>query len=134
MDSVFLDSAEQQTVELLFPAEPNRFPAEPNLFVGELLDWAERFALEEAPRLIQDGGKSGVISFLPVLDKLRGLVRRALLRSSGGQQDPAQLPAGYRTARVQRALQELADHLDDAFELASQIRRNGAAQARAATP
>jgi hypothetical protein len=74
--------------------------------------------------LIQDGGKFGVISFQPTLEQLRVLVRGALLQGRGGEQDPARLPAGYRTTRVQRALEELADHLDEADRLADQIRRD----------
>jgi hypothetical protein len=117
MDSVFLDSAERQTTELLYATQPP-------IFIEELLTWADRFASEEAPRLIQDGGKFGVISFQPTLEQLRVLVRGALLQGRGGEQDPARLPAGYRTTRVQRALEELADHLDEADRLADQIRRD----------
>lgn len=118
MDSVFLDDAERHTVALTFSNPPNT-----TLFISELLGWIDRFASEEAPRLIQDGGKSGVISLEPTLEQLALLARGALLQPKG-QQNPVGLPAGFRTARVQRALEELADHLDDAIELTSVIQRN----------
>ncbi len=122
MDSVFLDSAERQTLELTYA---NEHP----IFLGELLRWAYDFASTEAPRLIQEGGKSGVIAVTPTLERLERLVRGAMLRPDG-EQDPAAFPAGYRTARVQRSLQELSSHLAEALELASEIRRNGLANAR----
>jgi hypothetical protein len=58
-----------------------------------------------------------------VVNKLRKLIQGALARSSGGVQNPVSqaLPAGYSTPRVQRALAELADELDDVAELAGQI-------------
>jgi hypothetical protein len=117
MDSVFLDDAERHTVELVFTDPATR------LFISELLGWTDRFASEEAPRLIQDGGKSGVISLRPTLEQLAQLARGALLVPKG-QQNPAGLPAGFRTARVQRALEELADHLNDALDLAEDINRD----------
>src|SRR5262249_23476465 len=69
----------------------------------------DRFASEEGPRLVQDAGKFGVRAFFPTIDRLSSLMRRALIPA----QDPAGVPAGYRTARVQRSLEELAGHLDD---------------------
>ncbi|MFL6193976.1 MAG: collagen binding domain-containing protein, partial [Thermoanaerobaculia bacterium] len=111
MDSVFVGHAERQVVELTYPGEPS-------LFVAELLSWVESAASEEGPELIQNGGKAGVVAFQPTLDRLALLVNGALVPP----QNPAALPAGYRTARVQRALQELAEHLDETARLAGQIR------------
>ena len=36
-------------------------------------------------------------------------------------QDPHAVPRGYRTPRVQRAIRELADSLDEVYDLAYQI-------------
>jgi len=112
MDSVFLGREERQVVELAFPGEPS-------LFVAELLGWIDQVASNEGPQLIKDGGKQGVISFQPTIERLAQLAAGALIPP----QNPADLPAGYRTARVQRALQELADHLDEASRLVQQIQQ-----------
>jgi hypothetical protein len=113
MDSVFLGREERQVVEL-------RFPNEPSLFVAELLGWIDQVASNEGPQLIKDGGKQGVISFQSTIDKLAGLANRALLKN---QPADAPLPPGYRTARVQNALGELARHLQEASQLVGQIRQ-----------
>jgi Carboxypeptidase regulatory-like domain len=134
MDSVFLRSAERQTVSLTFAGKtvtvPGKTPTPvvfqfPShtapLFVSELLAWAERFASEEGPRLIQDGGRAGVNAFFPTIDDLRRLVRGALIPTQ--DQPPANpLPAAYRTVRVQRALQELAVGLDEVARLADPLK------------
>ena len=130
MDSVFLGEAERQTLRLDFAngtipppdnsgSAPYAFPSDaPPLFVAELLSWAESFAAEEGPRLVQQGGKAGVRAFFPPLDKLRKLVRASLIVSYGGVQNPVALSAGYSTDRVQRALKELTEQLDEVARLA----------------
>lgn len=107
LDSVFLGSAERQTIELIYAGAPS-------IFLGELLEWVDRFASEEGRALIQDAGKEGVRALFPTLDTLTGLVRGALIPP----QDPNRIPEGYRTSRVQRALVELAQYLDEAASLA----------------
>lgn len=111
MDSVFLGKEERQVVEL-------HYSDGTSLFVAELLGWIDQVAANEGPQLIKDGGKQGVISFQPTVDRLAQLAAGALL---GTIEDPDALPAGYRTARVQRALQELADHLAEASNLVKQF-------------
>jgi hypothetical protein len=130
MDSVFLGPAERQTLQLKFygtihllpmpTSSPQPYPFPPQtspLFVAELLDWIDRFTSEEGPRLIQDAGKDGVAALKPTLDSLRKFARGALLMAHGGVQDPVNnpIPKGYRTPRVQRAVRELADSLDQAY-------------------
>jgi hypothetical protein len=109
LDSVFLGGAERQTIELVFPT-----PGRPSITVAEMLNWVERFASEEGPRLVQDAGKAGVRAFFPTLDRLIDVVHNAQVPP----QDPRHLPAAYATARVQRALQELESHLRKTAELA----------------
>ena len=136
MDSVFLGPAERQTLRLDYAGTPPfnlpnvpppgfapfMFPANTSpLFVAELLDWIERVASEEGPRLIQDAGKDGVAALNPTLDNLRRLARGALTMPYGGVQDPTVILKGYATSRVQRSVRELADSLDEALRLASQI-------------
>jgi hypothetical protein len=113
MDSVFLGEAERQTVQL-------EYAGEPPLFIAELLAWVDHFATEEGPRLIRDGGKAGIKSLQPVAEKLAELVRDAQLPPLGPQ-DPANLPASFRTIRVQRSLAELVNHMDDVNDLISQF-------------
>jgi hypothetical protein len=113
MDSVFLGAAERQVVELTFP----NLPGEPPLFVSELLSWVDQAASEQGPRLLKEGGRAGAVAFLPTLDRIERLVRNSLIPD----QPANAVPAGYRTARVQRALQELADHLQETETLVQQI-------------
>ncbi len=110
LDSVNVRSAERQTIRL-------NLDRDGTMFVGELLEWVDRLASIEGPRLINEGGKAGVRAVARTLGKLCRLVRRALIPP----QDATTLPAGYRTARVQRALLELADRLDEAANLASRF-------------
>jgi hypothetical protein len=133
LDSVFLGAAERQTISLDFSGATVTVPVNgtpqsftfptgtSSLFVAELLDWVQRASSDELPRLLQDAGKDGLPSLTSILDNLRKFVRAALIKQLGGAQDSPGLPPGYRTPRVQRALQELADQLDETLRLASQI-------------
>src|SRR5215510_10692923 len=121
MDSVFLGSAERQVLELHF--DGSDLPA---IFLGDLLSWVEMFATDEGPRLIRDGGKDGVIeAFSKTADKLFRLVDATKTLSDQGGEG---LPASFRTARVTRALGELADQLENVSDLAEQIRREPQSQ------
>ncbi len=129
MDSVFMGDPERQTSQLIFAGVPvevlearrgvkvlYHFPADTSgLFVAELLDWVYRSASEELPGLLQDAGKDGLESFKRATDRLRRFVRAAI-----GQHAPG-IPPGYHTPRVIRAMQLLADGLDEAYLLASEI-------------
>lgn len=138
MDSVFIGNAERQTLPITFPTlvtlpDQTTEPAATNtMFLEELLSWVSTFASTEGPTLIQDGGKYGVqYSFLPTAKMLRNLVSGAqkpqnVALPNGSQPAPGQravadLPSGYQTARVQRALQELALHLHELVSLAVNI-------------
>jgi hypothetical protein len=129
MDSVFLGPAERQTTQLQLAGLSIKLPGElseyalgdSDLFVADLLDWVYRVASDEGPRAIQTGGKDGVTALAPSLDQLRHLTQAALLQSRGGKQDPGLSP-GYRTARVQVALQALAKQVNAAFQSAREVR------------
>jgi hypothetical protein len=115
MDSVYLGQEERQVVELhYFDCDNNRS----SLFVSELLSWIDQVAANEGPQLIRDGGRKGVLSFKDTIQELARLASGALITQ---QKEPKHLPAGYRTARVQRALQELSNHLHEASRLVHQI-------------
>ena len=110
LDSVFIGPAERQTLALQFDPSVSK----DSLFAEDLFNWIQSFATDEGPRLIQDGGKYGVrFSFLPIARQLQGLVRTA--------HDPNLLDHGFRTFRVQRALKQLAEQLDELVTLASPI-------------
>jgi hypothetical protein len=142
LDSVFLGAAERLAIRLTFSGDPVEgsqltdskgavifVPGDtPSILLEELLRWVERVASEEGPRLLQDGGKDGAVALTPVLDRLRMLVRGSLVTTgigpNQGLQPPDSVPAGYATARVQRALSELAKYLDDSADLARRIQRS----------
>jgi hypothetical protein len=117
MDSVFVDAAQRQVINL-------NLPKEPALLLSDLLDWVLRASRDEGPRIIQDAGKDGVLAFAPVLHRLRGLVQE----TRNAARSDRSLPDGLRTPRVDRALGVLADQLEEAAKLASQVRRDEAPQ------
>jgi hypothetical protein len=88
------------------------------LFVAELLDWVDRAASDELPRLLQDAGKDGLDSLQRVTDRLRKFVHGAI----SPPQNAVGLPPGYHTPRVKRAMRLLADGLDETYKLALQLR------------
>jgi hypothetical protein len=110
LDSVYIDAAQRQVIELTFG------PGQPPLLLSDLLDWIVRATGDEGPRLIQDAGRDGVRAFAPVLDRLRGLV----VQTIQAVKNPA-LPPGLQTPRVTRALQVLRDQLGEATRLAGLV-------------
>jgi len=131
MDSVFMGDAERQTTQLDFAGltvwipdarkkgfEHYTFDHDTSgLFVAELLDWVYRAASEELPGLLQDAGKDGLESFKASTDRLRKFVHCAI----APPQNARGLPPGYYTPRVKRAMQLLADWLDEAYRLAYEV-------------
>ena len=128
LDSVFVDAAQRQVIELRFAelvalnvpqvpfrgnppqTKPASLQAHSPMFLSDLLDWVLRTSRDEGPRIIQDAGKDGVLAFTPVLETLRILVR-ATRQIAQGRSARNVMPAGMRTPRVDRALQVLADQL-----------------------
>lgn len=141
MDSVFITPSERQTLEIDFPSfvplakhppvRPANIPgtgssgapagsvndnvidASPQgpqpMFAEDILSWIQRFSSEEAQALVQEGGKFAVgNTVLPTTVKLRNLVLGAIQPTNSGD-----LPRGYHTPRVRRALQDLASQLDE---------------------
>jgi Carboxypeptidase regulatory-like domain len=116
LDSVFVGKEERQVVELSF-SEYQPGEGSSSLFVSELLSWIDQVASNEGPQLIKDGGKQGVISFKDTIGRLAFLAGKALLQEQVNTPTGANLPKGYRTARVQNALAELASHLKETSNL-----------------
>jgi hypothetical protein len=111
LDSVFIGPSERQTLQLEFAS------GDPAMFIEDLLSWAESFAKDEGPQLIQNAGKLGVgDGFLPVVNTLTTLVTGA--RHPTNEKN---LPDGYRTIRVKHALQDLEDQLKELARLAAGV-------------
>ncbi|WP_370966469.1 hypothetical protein [Amycolatopsis sp. cg9] len=96
--------------------------------LGGLLRWVHDFAAVEGSQLIESAGKEGVGSaFLQVATQLQRLVAK-LPRScpNGDNRDVpgnfrATLPPGFFSSRVQRAIDELDDHLLEVVRIATPI-------------
>lgn len=138
LDSVYVDAAQRQVIELRFAGLKVDVPEVPfrenppqtvtehlthqaPMFLSDLLDWVLRASRDEGPRIIQDSGKDGVLAFKPVLNTLRVLVR-ATAKIAREQNARNAMPAGMRTPRVDRAIKVLAAQLDEAANLASLVR------------
>jgi hypothetical protein len=139
LDSVFVDAAQRQVIQLDFTNQSTELPELPlwkgntkpysfkgkqaPILLSDLLDWVVRACRDEGPRIVQDAGKDGVLAFAPVLNELRILIHatRGFTRTPKG----ATLPDGMRTPRVRRALEVLAGQLDEAADLAALVRRDG---------
>jgi hypothetical protein len=130
MDWVFLGPNERQTVSITFPRQvqvdgivvptltdsPGQQP--PSMVVDELLSWVGRFAKDEAPQLIQEGGKRGVEAILPIAERLERL-------AIGAAQPGASTHIGFSRQRVRRSLIELANQLGQVRRFATDLLRNG---------
>jgi hypothetical protein len=113
LDSVFIGPNERQTLLLEFN-DSQHFPP---MFLEDVLGEVEKFATDEGPRLLRDGGKISVTNnLLPVVDTLAGLVDQA-----HNPANAAALPDGYRTARVQKSLDDLEDQLNALATLIQQV-------------
>jgi hypothetical protein len=109
LDSVFIGPAERQTLLLEFTND--QFPA---IFIEDLLREIEDHATDEGPRLLQDGGRISVANnILPIMRNLMEMVGQA-----HRPRNLKSLPDGYRTVRVQRALDDLHDQLKELIRLA----------------
>jgi hypothetical protein len=128
MDSVFLGPSERQTVRINFPAKiringqdediiPGQPGPAPAMLVSELLGWVERFAAEEGPALVQEGGRIGVTSIQPTAGRLQRLVL-------GAAQTTLVSHIGFNRQRVRRSLDELASQLGEVAQLAAGVSLN----------
>jgi hypothetical protein len=113
LDSVFIGPNERQTLLLEFD-DALHFPP---MFLEDVLDEIEKFASEEGPRLLRDAGKISVTNnLLPVVDTLASLINQA-----HSPANEAAIPDGYRTARVQKSLDDLEDQLNQLITLIVQV-------------
>lgn len=118
MDSVFLGAAERQTVLLTLRDEGSTTAVLTTILLSELLDWIDRFAADEGPRLIEDAGTDGINAFFPTIRRLATLATSATTLVQ--LQNPT-IPPTFFTTRVQLALQQLAGQLVRARDLADAV-------------
>jgi hypothetical protein len=111
MDAVLLGPSERQTVLIDFPREGGE--TAPPMLVEELLSWVARFATEEGPALIKEGGRRGVLAIQPVAVRLQRLVDAA------SRADVKHV--AFKRVRVRRALEELASQIEQVARLANQL-------------
>jgi hypothetical protein len=109
LGTVFIRKAEIQALEL------NYGGGQPSIFLGDLLDWIRNFVTSEGQQIINDSGKEGVLTFTTTARRLRDLVKDSKALTD--------VPAGYKTTRVQDALDNLVKQLDEAVKEAGHIRR-----------
>jgi hypothetical protein len=137
LDSVFVDAAQRQVIQLQFSgviihlpilplwkhqSENVKLPAhQAPILLSDLLDWVVRACRDEGPKIVQDAGKDGVLAFAPILNELRRLI--SATRTITHRNQHATLPDGMRTPRVRRALEVLAAQLDEAADLATLVQR-----------
>ncbi len=117
MDSVFVGPAERQIASFL---DADLQP----IVLEELLSWITYFTTEEAPNLIQSGGRLGVESIIPTAILLEDQIDQLLKVVFT---DPS-IPTGLRHPRVINPLRELATYLDQIRRFAEDVRlplRNG---------
>jgi hypothetical protein len=112
LDSVFIGPNERQTLLLKFP-DGSKFPS---MYLEDVLDEVDSFVTNEGPRLLRDGGKISVTNnILPVVRDLKDMIE--LTRD----QKDYDVPKGFRTARVRRAIDDLTGQLDQLRKLTEQV-------------
>ena len=110
LDSVFIGPSERQTLLL-------QLATNPAIFLEDMLQQVEAFVSDEGPGLLQNGGRISVTNnVLPVMKSFFGMVREARRPVN-----VRQLPDGYRTVRVQRAIDDLRDQISELINLVQPI-------------
>jgi hypothetical protein len=111
LDSVFVGSAEQTVARFSIGGGQT-------LLVSELLSWVSSFASQEAPELVQQGGRRAMGPVTATASRLDQLVGRLLaaIDSDLG------LPEGMRHPRVRNPLTELRTYLGQVIQLAQDVR------------
>jgi hypothetical protein len=116
LDSVFIGPSERQTVVIDFQALGHpMFNDVPPIFLEDLLAWMQSFVAEEAPAVIQSGGKFGLgEEFCATIWQLSQQTFGTYLYA----QSVGAVPPGLNTFRVLTAMQKLADQLYRLFTFA----------------
>jgi hypothetical protein len=111
LDSVFVGSAEQTVARFSIGGGQT-------MLVSELLTWISSFASQEAPELVQQGGRRAMGPVTTTASRLVELAGRLLaaINSDVG------LPEGMRHPRVRHPLTELRTYLGQVIQLAQDVR------------
>jgi hypothetical protein len=110
MDSVFVGSSERSVARFSTGAGQT-------MLVSELLSWVSSFATQEAPDIVQQAGRRGMVAVASTADQL-STVTGQLIQALGS--DPG-LPDGLRHPRVRNPLDELRTYLGQVTQLAQQV-------------
>ncbi|MFD9889863.1 hypothetical protein ACFWY9_11030 [Amycolatopsis sp. NPDC059027] len=125
VDMLRLVYIQQADLEVLRVPDPDGG----SMSLGGLLRWVRDFATFEGGQLIESAGKEGVsTAFLQVAVRLQRIVAFLPRQSPNGDNRDvpgnyrATLPPGFFSSRVQRAIDELDDHLQEIVRIAQPIR------------
>jgi hypothetical protein len=120
LDSVFIGPSERQTLlinpALLPPAgqQNAELASTPPIYLEDLLAWMQSFVADEAPGVIQSGGRFGLgEDFSAMIWQLSGLAWATFLFAQN-----VAIPPGLNTVRVLTSLQKLAGQLYFLYQLA----------------
>ncbi|HEU5156621.1 MAG TPA: hypothetical protein VFU43_06455 [Streptosporangiaceae bacterium] len=117
--SVGVQDEEVDVLRVPLP-EPDRG----SMSLGGLLGWVSSFATDEGRLLIESAGKEGVsTAFFAVATRLSGYVGNLPRSDRASSRPRASLPVGFFSFRVQRAIDELHDHLEEVVRIAESIRQ-----------
>ncbi|WP_454199198.1 hypothetical protein [Nocardia sp. Marseille-Q1738] len=116
LDLVFVGTAERTVIQ--FTIEGDR-----TMLVSELLSWIRSFAAEEAPQLVQDGGRRGAGAIVDTANELANLVGKLVEMLEAGPTlgHTSELPAGMHDERVIRPFAEAQGYLKRAANLAEKV-------------
>jgi hypothetical protein len=117
MDSVFFGPSDRQATML-------RFFNESPISIADLFGWVEDFATNEGLQLVQEAGKDGIVAFRPTISRLEYLVFLTMTESRAHSSVPVH---GFHTARVQRAVENVGDYLEQTEEKVEDIQRKPSA-------
>jgi len=114
LDSVFIGPQERQTALLNLAALGGQFSNLPPIFLEDLLSWTQAFVTDEAPAVIQSGGKFGLgEDFCAMIWQLSQQIYGAFQYAY-----TVGTPPGINTVRVLTSMQKLAGEIYELYTLA----------------
>jgi hypothetical protein len=113
LDSVFVGTGEQTVARFSIGGGAS-------MLVSELLSWVSSFAVQEAPELVQEGGRRAMGAVQRTATDLIGLLQQLIVAAGS---DPG-LPAGMRHPRVRHPLEELRTYLRQVTQIAADVQTN----------
>jgi hypothetical protein len=114
LDSVFIGPSERQT--LLLTNLPTLTPPLPQMFLEDILSWIQRYASEEAPDIIQRGGRFALgEDVTSMLSQLGSLVQGAISFATASS-------GAMGTPRVVNSLAKLGQLIQDLTNLVAALK------------